>query len=602
MKNKIFTGYLLWMVLILAACAQPKTITTKMKKPVYRNGQQNKVMTAFRIPLPDAMPVYKDLDGDGDPDLLFSKIKGGFDVVWIDDDDDMKRGDLEGDMDNDCVMVDLNHDGKYGSEKDLNVDWNDEDGDGIADMQCIVDYGSKNEKGKWRSHYIWFLDDDHDGVMGYVDWDHFGFEGWDHDGRDNFFCDYNGKSTMLKVHITTWNIKDLDYNWENPFLFFDPDKDGLTEMAIRMVDEPVAVKPKDKHSLIAWEFSHRISYVAMTFDMDNDTEPGNELDFDMSLEYMDGSGFGYDDQIHPYRHISGLSAADYLFDDPRWRHTQRLVYPGHDQAYDLIFNRGQWGSCWFVFDEDDDCHRWERVEFYNPKDPFKIGSKNGGLDHNPQADPSGDRGEWDDDFSGQGQLYISPLDGRLHLLGAEKGYWRIDQNATYYQGWQGWRGPNLQPEDFDKAEPERFGTMKYEDTDENGFMDRLSMDMDGDHKYEEVISLNDLGISDEATVLTPKTMKYADYHRVYLQMSDAMWRNAENALAVAKKYGLNTDWYSHFTHPKSAREKYHNGFWLSFYVYRDMSKMAMLMKNEILLKKIKKAQFSSNWQLLRNDE
>jgi len=28
----------------------------------------------------------------------------------------------------------------------------------------------------------------------------------------------------------------------------------------------------------------------------------------------------------------------------------------------------EWDYCWFVFDEDDDCNRWERVEFYEPKD------------------------------------------------------------------------------------------------------------------------------------------------------------------------------------------------------------------------------------------
>lgn len=56
-----------------------------------------------------------------------------------------------------------------------------------------------------------------------------------------------------------------------------------------------------------------------------------------------------------------------------------------------------------------------RVEFYEARDPFKVGAGNGGLDHNTQADAAGDRGEWDMDCSGKGNLYISPLDGRLHL-------------------------------------------------------------------------------------------------------------------------------------------------------------------------------------------
>ncbi|MBK7700235.1 MAG: hypothetical protein IPJ39_16665 [Saprospiraceae bacterium] len=40
----------------------------------------------------------------------------------------------------------------------------------------------------------------------------------------------------------------------------------------------------------------------------------------------------------------------------------------------LTHGRGLWQQCWIVFDEDDDCQRWERVEFYQPLDPFKVGA------------------------------------------------------------------------------------------------------------------------------------------------------------------------------------------------------------------------------------
>ncbi|HFA49344.1 MAG TPA: hypothetical protein ENJ95_10040 [Bacteroidetes bacterium] len=578
----------------ITSCAQQPLQTPP---PTFRNYQQNKVLTPFRLPPATSGFKYEDLDKDGDPDLLKYQVANKYNVIWIDDDDDMKRGDHEGDMDSDCLLIDLNNDGKFGSEKDLNIDWGDEDGDGKADMQCIVDNGLKTEKGKWQSHYIWFFDNDKDGVMGYINWDKFSFEGWDHDGRANFFTDYNGQSTMLKVHITTWNMKDLEYNWENPFLYFDEDNDGLSEMAMRLVDEPVEVPASEDDPLLAWQFSHKISYVQIGIDLDNDSRPGNELDYDMSLKFMGGEGFDYADQAHFYKNISGLEDADFLFDDPRWRHTSKLVFADHETAYNLTFNRGKWGACWFVFDEDDDCQRWERVEFYDPKDPFKIGAKNGGLDHNPQADATGDRAEWDMDFSGKGQLYISPLDGRLHLLGAEKGYWRIDQAAVYFQGWQGWRGPNLQPEDFVRTEPTTFGTMMYEDTDNNGFMDRLSMDLDGDQKFEQTISLAELGISDEAAVIDTKNLDYEGYTKIYDEMAAKMWKNATQALKFAEQTGINTAWYSHLMHPKSLREEYHNGYFLMLYLYLDLTDMATKNKDLDLLKKIKKAYFSEDWRL-----
>lgn len=127
--------------------------------------------------------------------------------------------------------------------------------------------------------------------------------------------------------------------------------------------------------------------------------------------------------------------ADTFFLDARWRKLPELLYPDHDAAWDLTFKKGKWDKVWFTYDEDDDCNRWERVELYQPRDPFKVGKNQGGIDNNGQADLAGDRGEWDEDNSGHGQLYVSPIDGKIHLYGAEWGCWRVDQNARYYREW-----------------------------------------------------------------------------------------------------------------------------------------------------------------------
>ena len=582
---------LLFIVLVLSS------MTTLIAQNVeLRNYQQNQILTPFRLPFPEEVTERVDLDDDGDPDVLKATLPDGTKILWIDDDDDMEDGDLEGDTDSDCVMLDLNNDGDYGGEKDLIVDWADENLDGKADLQFIVDNGFKNNKGKWESHFIIFFDDDQDGVFSYVNWDHFKFEGWDHSGQANFFADYNGMSKMLKVHISSWNISNLEYNWENPFLYFDEDGDGLTEMAIRVIDEPINIESKGD-ALQAWEYSKKASLIQMTWDLDNDSAPSNEQDFDFSLKFM-GKGFDYSDQVHPFDNIGGIADSDYLFDDARWRHLEYLVYPDHETTKTLTHQEKDWEQCWMVFDEDDDCHRWERVEFYDPKDPYLVGSKNGGLDHNPQADVAGDRGEWDLDFSGKGKIYISPLDCRIHLYGAEEGFWRIDQNATYYQGWQGWRGPNLQPEDFARTEPAVFGIVHYEDTDGNGFMDQVSFDMDGDKDYEEVVSLIDLMIDDQVALYDYGTMDYDDMTALYQKMAEEMWQNALHAIQVVESLGLNTAWYSVLKSPKTLREKYNNGFWLSYYLYQDLKEYDEKTNKGMMLSDIQTAYFSSNWKMM----
>ncbi|WP_258103474.1 hypothetical protein [Marinoscillum sp. MHG1-6] len=540
-----------------------------------RYPQLKETLTPFRLPMahPDSIS-YIFLDDDKDPDGIKATLLNGKKVLWIDDDDDMKIGDLEGDMDNDALLIDINNDGLYSDEEDIILDYLDEDGDGKADYMALLENGLREFETEWLTcHYIWMIDEDQDGVFGHMNWDTFTFEAWDHAGRANFFTDYNGDAILLKAHNEPWNMENLSYNWENPFLHFDEDNDGLSEMAIRMLDRPQAIE--NTKDFITLKFSESVSSVQMGFDLDNDTEPGNELDFDMSLKFS-GKGFQYQDQVHPFKSHPIAEGSDQFFTDPRYRHLTELIYPGRENAYDLTFDRGEWEYCWFVFDEDDDCNRWERVEFYDPKDPFKIGSGNGGLDDNPQADAAGDRGEWDSDFSGKGNLYISPLDGKIHLYGAETGYWRIDQHALFFQGWQGWRGDNLQPEDTDPVEPERFATVKYEDTDNNGFFDKISYDMDGDQVFEESFSLCDAKQPDKGEIFVTADMEYEDYSNLFNKVARVQSTKAVQMLALARQAGLNTDYYNFYKNPRSVNEQYNHGYWLSYYLLRDIKQLKVI--------------------------
>ena len=296
MKHQFSTTSFLLIALSICAMGQPQN---------YWN--TNLPLNSYRLPPgPVGTPVkLTDLDKDGDPDMLETLTINNIPVRWIDDDDDMKWTDTEGDTDSDCLMIDRDKNGKYGSYNDLVIDWNDTNNDGKADMQVVVDYVAK-DKGAWGpGHYMWVLDTDLDNIFNYIDWDTFELRCWIHNGLSDFFEDYHGKSLFLKMHTTPDKMNDVRLNWENPFLFYDPDNDGLTEMAIRLCDSPPIINDKSlTNTPENIKLSGKIDWASMSFDLDNDNSPQNEFDLDMTIHFR-GGGFDYMDQVHKFKNMRG---------------------------------------------------------------------------------------------------------------------------------------------------------------------------------------------------------------------------------------------------------------------------------------------------------
>lgn len=596
MKRLISIFLLALPVLALNAEVKEVLLSTIKVTGVSSWWNANTELNALRLvpPMEGAEVSYYDITGDGKPDVLRTTTLGGIPVQWIDDNGNMKIGDLSGDLVDDCLMIDRNKDGKFGSFDDIMIDYADTDGDGKADIQTVAENYPEGRNQFGRGHYMIFFDLDRDNVFNYLDYNTFHLRCWLHDGLAYFYSDYIGDSRFLKIHNGTFGVSDVRLNWENPFEFIDADGDGLTEMTVRLCDvQPATSHGRDPNGNINW--------AAICVDLDNDNNPENPLDLDMTIGFFSEKGTSYMKYSHVYKNLRGLPEADMYFDDPRWRQNSELIYPDRKQCFNFIYKDAKWEKAHLCYDEDGDCKRWERVEFYfPPKDLWATGAKNGGLDDHRQSDPAGDRGEWDMDFSGKGNIYVSPMDGKIHLYGAEWGAWKVDQRAQYYQNMGGLYdiyGKGAQPRQAPDATV--FPIVKYEDTDGNGFFDKISYDWNCDREFEEVVSLRELGLSDEAKVITTAGMQVKDYQKVYKAVASSMWKRACDALKAARKHGIDPAWYAMYMNPKATlRQQYECGSWLQLYLYHDFIDLARRTGDKALEIAATKAYYSGNWKSL----
>jgi hypothetical protein len=542
--------------------------------------------------------VRIDVDKDGDPDIL-ERWWNGKRVRWIDEDDNMQWTDVRGDQVNDAMQVDRDGDGYYDGPGDLNIKWCDDDGDGRPDVQIFAanPFSDQARIQSGGSHFMVFIDTDKDGVNGYIDWTNWEFSrvNWRVPPTTspthtipppNFSPDYMGNSVFLKQHLPAWAITDIRLNWENPFLFYDFDDDGCTEMSLRLLDttEPVKGAPESGPHLT---YRGMVNEAMGGFDLDNDSEKGNEFDFDMSIRFASaadgshGARIDYSKYSDPHPKMKApqwvLDGKYFRYDN--WRKIEDFCYITHDKAYDEVWKEKGWGECWFVFDEDDDDHRWERVEFYYPtKNYYSTGRwekgnrKTGGLPGHNQSDTLGDRGEWDVDNSGKGQLYIGAWDRKLHLYGAETGAWTVDYTARFWGSWPVLG--NSSPDMAKKVEE----LVTYEDTDNNGFLDKITYDYDGDEKPDLVINLLDYKTAenphpDVRPLMDPGKVKWQGLHEAFDKMADDAWKEATRVYLAAWRKGITSvEMDRDLSVASSHGERYDHAYWMKEKVFRVVDK------------------------------
>jgi hypothetical protein len=559
---------------------------------------------------PDNEIIRLDITGNGKPDVLERWLNGKR-ARWLDENNDMKWTDSRGDLIGDALQIDMDGDGYYDGPADMNVKWTNDGirGKNSADAVIVTINPNPKQTGMWAgsSHYMVFIDTDKDGVNEYIDWEKFSLACWRTTGDGNYSPDYNGDSIFLKQHLPAWVLTDARYNWENPFAFYDTDDDGCTEMTVRIIDTHHATPDSTPEKPLYYNMK-KANEAYVSYDLDNDSGKDNEFDLDMTLRFFTDDR--HPGERMPYSHFAdrhpNMPAPKWVLDGgyfrhDNWRRIDHFIYIPHQLCHDQVFaHREKWGACWLVFDEDDDDHRWERVELYWPTtNPYAlkrarnvITETDRGLSRHPQADSLGDRGEWDEDNSGKGKLYIGAWDRKIHLHGAESGAWTVDRERKYWGA-----GPVVVGGSSGENATKVEELVQYADTDGNGYFDRITYDYDGDGTVDLVINLLDYKTADNPhpdiqSLHDPAGLEWKGMHELYKSISKQVFQEGHAYYRAAWRKDLTDKELDDLAIASSTGEKYNNGYWLKEKIFRKLDRR--LASDPASQKELRRAHFTGD--------
>ena len=349
-------------------------------------------------------------------------------VRAIDEDGDLAP-DAQPDHDSDLYVADWKADGTV----DAVLDYTDTDRDGDVDEMGIFFTGELPYFDGPVLRVWWGRDVGDDNLL----WYDVGY------AYDQALCQYRthfGGDEMFVAFALPAAGPEWIPCFENPFLFYDHDGDGVTEEVLRVSG-----------------LAEDVESIRHSFDADGDATPERPRDFDLSITAW-----------APGAHWTGAGRArgrSELELDPRFtvRATIRGVPTGpflrHESAAAFV-TPVTWARTLLTWDEidhnvdgqrfDDAEERWEGVIAHGCADFPQVGG--------PSAGPLNKRYELDLTPAGPTRLYLHPCDGRTHLHGADRAWTEVDL-------------------DFDRIADLRYA---MSDEDRDGFLDTWSLDLGAD--------------------------------------------------------------------------------------------------------------------------
>ena len=570
---------------VMVVCPSPSHAQAAPAKPAPKPAYPNETEpdSPRRSKLDPSRPdeiLRIDASGDGKSDII-ERWWGGRRVRFFDEAGATKPDDTFGDTINGAMQVDVDGDGYFDGPKDYTIKWADRDGDGVPDLEAYNSNprpGHPTVFGPSGAVFYMTIDPDNTGMLADLDWKDVSVDWTRWDSPTNWRPNYHGNATFLKEHAPIWAIENPEYSWENPFLFFDPDGDGLSEVSVRVADNRAFVGPGQ----MRLRFDGIVDDAWVSYDLDNNTGWGTTVSYDLTLYVAGKPGVDYKEDLHEFPQLKAPEWAAPYYRNFDWRRQTRFRFVPRETAIARLFG-AQWEKAWLTFDEDGDCFRWERLELYYPGDPYvlernppKAGTKS--IIRNTQSDSLGDRGEWDEDFSGRSHMYRAAWDGKIHLCGAERGAWLVDRDAAF-NGSAHYNGRSSKEAAKQVAE-----VIQYFDTNGSGWINQVTYDYDGDGTADRTDNLEEIGVDTKGPVLDVTKMDWEALRKENADAVNRSWREAQRLFHAALRHGFVDDAIFKLIKAPSVGEKYRNAYWLKEDILRKVLAAAPADKHRAILK------------------
>ena len=412
---------------------------------------------------------YVDKDGDGKPEEVWfidisprhSTVKRPVLVRVIDENGNLRMGE-EPDYAGYLYIADWNADGLV----DAVIEYKDLDGDSDLDEMAMFFYDPN-----YRALRAWWGRDDGDDNLLWYDIDYYYYQEPCQD-----FTHFGGDETFFAFYIQPGDECWTPF-FENPFLFYDHDGDGVTEEVIR-----VSGKDNIVHSL------------RHSFDLDNNATIASPRNFDVSLSAY-APGWTLEQGVPPY--TPGAQGGSHFTFTLDANQTEILTIRGKQtlpvlkrKVAETLFNDVVWSRALMTWDENDlnigrygpPIERWEGIIAAPSTDKgFEfpvIGGPDCGLFNK--------RYELVLNPASANEYYFSPSDSRIHIKYSDRTWIKVDydydQKIDMYYLWT--------------------------DTNKDGILDKIEVDVDGDSIFDDSWKL-------DVSTIQPVLWNFKDLNNIY---------------------------------------------------------------------------------------